>query len=320
MLPEEKQKIDEYVNSFESPAELSFFNEKQKNDMDLERRKLEASRTFVASIAEQADFDSRFQKATLEGRIFAPSQAINVDSKIRVVDGMDGARLDIQETLVSRSGQRLIMSGRLQQILGFITDSYMTKDEAGQLASALQADGVPGPEIDRVNAAVNKFGAVMLQRGIFVALKGMLEDAIGHSLPIYNPAQNNALVKSASSAAPSAQPKQGSELPAGFIEYLKNNDKEFDRVEHEIAADPKFQEFFSNLQKHYTYYQNLPSDRMAHEIILRPQLWNKLSPQTRVWIQNLVERNRQGFQSKVEQVAVTSGASKLDELKKSIAK
>jgi hypothetical protein len=322
MTEEEKQQYIEYANSFNPPMEASFLTPAQLDQVNQERRKYESSAQFVKSILNNDDFEERINKSIIEGKIYSISQMALEREKLHALDDGDGTRIDVNETVISRSGQSVIMSGRLQDLLGFESDGYVLKDELNELVNALQADGVPGPEIDRVTAAMNKFGAIILQRGIFVALKGMLEEAIEHSLTLHNFGSSGAKPQPADKpvGVSGAQPKQGEEMPVGFIEYLKNNDKEFDRVEHEVMNDPQFQEFFSTLKKHYTYYQTLPADRMAHEIIVRPQLWSKLSPQTKAWVQTVVERNREAFRAKVDQVAVTSGAGKLDELKKSLGK
>lgn len=310
----------DYIVSFESPVETDFFTPDIKKKITALQSKLVATVSLVKALESKPQLSEDIDKEIMSGNIYAPNEAVHVEGILSALEG-GGSRIDTKESVVSPTGQRIIMSGRLQNLLGFSTDGYILKQESDKLTQSLQADGVPGPEIDKVNAAINKYGAVLVQRGVFIALKDILEQGIGRTLTIYNPAQGSSSVQSAVQTAPSgAQPRQGEEMPAGFIEYLKNNDKEFDRVEHEITQDPKFQEFFANLQKHYAYYQKLPADRMAHEIILRPQLWVKLSPQTKVWVQNLVERNRESFQSKVAQVATAAGTSKLDELKKTLGK
>jgi hypothetical protein len=231
---------------------------------------------------------------------------------------MDGVRVDVYESLISQSGQRMIMSERLREILGFFGDAYVLQDEQDEFVSALQADGVPGPEIDRLVSSLVKNGAVVLQRGVFLVLKPLLEDALGRTLRTFNP--NAGMAAAPANPAPTSDIPQGEELPFSFIEYLKNNDKEFDRVEHEVMNDQMFLEFFFALKQRYAYYKNLPPERMAGEMICRPKLWVKLSTQTRVWVQNLVERNREAFNQKVKQVASVSHAEKLDELKTTLSK
>lgn len=320
MTEQERAKYVEYAESLDVPVEASFLTQQQLETIKQERAKFESSQQFVASILKQDDFEEIISKTTIQGRIYSPSQMALLSAKLNALDGGEGNRADITESLVTKSGQMIIMSLRLQNILGFIGDGYMLKDELDELVNALKADNVPGPDIDRVTSSMNKFGAIFLQRGVFISLKGMLEESIGRTLNIIDASRSYNSSSAPNAAQPASANARSEELPAGFIEFLKNNDKEFDRIEHEITVDPMFVEFFSNLQKHYVYYQKLPADHMADEIIIRPQLWNKLSPQNKAKVQEIVERNRSGFQSKIQQIAASSGLSKLDELKKNLGK
>jgi hypothetical protein len=314
---DEKQKISVYINSFDKPAETAFLTKQQIDKLNEDKQKLENTKAFVSSIIEKDNFDELFDKAVLEGRIYNQSQFNLVETKVGALEDMDGSRVDIAETLISKDGERIIMGMRLQKTLGFITDSYMDKDESDQLVGALQAEGIPGPEIDRVVSAMNKNGAVMLQRGVFIALKDMLEEAIGKSLSVHS---TKGSYVPGNKSADNQRSTETDELPISFIEYLKNNEKEFDRVEHEILRDEKFVEFFETLKKHYSFYQNLPVEKMAHEVIVRPQLWNKLSPQTKAWVQTLVEKHRPNFQSKIQEVAAASNIGQLQNLKQTLLK
>ncbi len=319
MTSEEKQKISEYINSFSNPAEVDFLSNGQIKEWEKSLKKYESSKTFVQSIIEKDDFEDLLQKATLEGRIFAPSQMAVMESQIKAIQDKGGARVDITESLVSKGGQRVIMSLRLQDILGFVTDSYMTKDEADQLISALQADGVPGPEIDRVNAAMNKFGAIVLQRGIFIDLQNLLEEAIGHALSVKD-VKDFVPRPSPQFGTGGKEPKSLEELPIAFIEYLKNNDKQYDLLENDISKDPKFIEFFNNLKQHYTHYNNLSTEKMVGEVVVRPTLWSKLSPKVQELLITVVDRNRGPFQNIVQNIAKQSKVEQLYELKKTLGK
>lgn len=311
-----KEKYLDYVLAFTPPAESNFFTPIIKAVIEAEISKLANTYTFVENVLQSEDFDSKIERAVIDGKIFSPSQYARVAAVADVINQGSGARVDITETLINLSGQRIIMSPRLQNILGFATDGYMLKNEAGELAGALQADGVPGPEIDRVNQTMNKYGAISMQRGIFIELKNYLEESIGRTVTVskgYIPEQEPAVV------IPQNSVKIAEEMPAGFIEFLKNNDKKYDVVEHKIMTDSNFIAFFNNLKQHNGYYKTLPGDRMAHEIILRPVLWSKLQPQLQMEVSSLVENNRKNFQEMVQHVAQTSGYNKLEALKKNLA-
>jgi|GEM_PF-5808176 len=316
---DQNQKFVDHMFSFPNPAEADFFNPDQLKQLDAERAKRDTSREFVEAIIEKDDFEERIQQSILNGRIYNSSQMNATEKRLSALDFGDGTRVDAFETLVSPDGTRIISSENLQDLLSVYGDTYITKDRSNELSNALSADGVPGPQIDRINAALLRQGFVSLQRGVFLVLKGMLEDSIGHTLPTFNPGSGKGTRNEAiRSTTPPAPPSD--QLPFSFVEYMRNTDKEFDRVEHEIINDLQFREFFSGLQKQYAYYQDLPAERMAGEIMVRPQLWSKLSPQTKVWVQNIVNRNRDEFQAKVGQVAQSAHLEKLEELKQSLAK
>lgn len=184
----EKEKAIQYVESLTTPAELAFFAKEQLIELQKEREKMDRSIVFVSTIIDKPDFESQLQKGELEGRIYGPSEMANTTAKFRVLDDGWGERIDLNETLVNKTGQRIIMSGRLQKLLGFLADGYMIKDEMDQLISALQADNVSSTDVDRVTSAMSLYGAIALQRGAFVSLKNLLEEATGRNLSYYNPA------------------------------------------------------------------------------------------------------------------------------------
>lgn len=210
MTETEKSTAIEYAESVNPPAELEFFSKEQMDKLKLEREKMDRSRVFVDSMFEKDDFEEQMQKAELEGHIYGPSEMSNMNAKFRAIDDGIGQRIDLKDSIVTKTGQRIIMSGRLQTLLGFLTDGYMLKDESDELISALQADGVPGPEIDRVNAAMNQYGAIIMQRGVFAVLKMPLEEALGKTLPLFSASQLSSLSRPA--PIPPPMPAHGASL------------------------------------------------------------------------------------------------------------
>jgi hypothetical protein len=316
MTREEEIKYLDYASQFRPPAEVEFFTSEQILEWQKMRKKFDTSQQIVASIIDKDNFEELLEKAILENRVFSASTMSAIQEKINAIDYSEGVRISLYETLVSKSGQRVIMSDRLASILGFYGDGPILKDKAEKLVSALEADGVATPLVDKVNSMIHKYGAIILQEGIYLVLKDWLEDALERSLATYNANAGNSI--------PSPQPPPnmtpGPELPFSFIEYLKNTDKDYDRVENEVMKDPQFLQFFEALKKQYDFYKTMPLDRMAGELIVRPQIWNKLSPQNQAPVMSIVEKHRQEFMSKIRQVAATSHAEKLEELKKSLGK
>ncbi|MBX4187772.1 MAG: hypothetical protein KW793_01400 [Candidatus Doudnabacteria bacterium] len=315
MTTQDQQIAIDYAMTLEAPAEKEFFTPVQIEDLKNERQKFQESQNFVSAIKGKQDFEDRLEKAIIDGKVYSGSQMEVVTLRNDALDGY-GDRIDIPESLVSKSGNWVIMSERLQKLLGFVTDGYMLKKEIDQLMSAMQADGVPGPEVDRAVAALNKNGAIGLQRGVFLPLKSMLEEAIGRSFSLRSKPQVEVSVQ-----APSKQvTAPGAELHISFIEYLKNTDKDYDRVEYEVSHDPKFLEFFNNLKSHYAYYKSLSDEKMVAEIVVRPQLWIKLSPNIKESVLNIVERNRGPFMAKIDQVASLAHVNDLVTLKQNLSK
>lgn len=347
MTETEKQKYIDYIYSLPHPAENSYLSKPVVEKLQQEKLKLENTAKLIPTILGYDDFEERLQRATVEDRIFNPSQYANVLAKMNALSQGEGERIDIQESLVSPTGQQIIMSGRLQELLGFATDGYMFKDEADELLGALQADGVPGPQVEKVNSAINKYGAISLQRGMYAVLKSAIEESIGHQLALYTPGADpvvlppqpeDSVVEAATEAlpvppvapkpepAPTPQPAvrkplssyTQDELPFGFIEYLKNTDKNFDRVENDLLRDSKFLEFFHQLQSNNKFYKSMTAERMAHEVMIRPPLWIKLSDDVQHNVAEMVERNRGPFSAKISEIADVAGLSKLKELKQGI--
>lgn len=316
---QDSNSLIDYEEQFQYPAEADFFTADQNKQLEVIKVKMGVTHDFVASIVNKEDFDSRVEQAVVDGKIYSPSLYNQYNNIFKLLDNNYGLIVDITESLVSPSGQRVIMSRRLQNILGLSSDATMETSESDKLTSALAADGVAGPDIDKVNAAMNKYGMVIMQRGVFMSLKKMLEEAVGHQIPMYI-AREGSQSSTPETAKPTQEVITGEDMPAGFIEYMKNHDKDYDRLEHDVMLDPNFVTFFDSLKQHYDYYKTMPSDRMAQEIILRPPLWNKLQPATQAAVQELVEKHRAHFLNIVKQVATVSGFGKLEELKKNLGK
>lgn len=327
------------INSTDSvPVEADFLTSDQLKFLEAERDKLTVTEQFINSVIAKDGFEEVINKAIIEGKIFSPSQFQSLQEKFRALDDKDSDRIDLTETLVNGAGDKIIMSARLQSLLGFLTDGVMVKDELDELVRALKGDNVPDADIDRVKTALDNTGSVFLQRGVFIPLKSLLEDSLGRKLtiapegasgytevpvPDFSLPATEPVAPANDAPTPKAQMpniSQPVELPISFIEFLKNTDKEYDRVEHEVMNDQQFQDFFANLKSHFAYYKTLTDEKMAWEVIVRPQLWVKLSPRTRAWVQNLVTRNQDSFLAKVEQIAKASHISQLEELKKTLIK
>jgi hypothetical protein len=169
-------KIIDYFVSFDLPAELHLMTPKDKANADLEVRRLDATRQYTQSIIQNPDLGGSLDKDVMEGKIYGPSQAANIRAKILALEGT-GARTDIKRSIVIPTGQAVIMSEACASALGFIADGFVVKDDMDQLIQILRNEQVEESQIKRVQEAGQKYGAIILQRGSYVALKGNLEEA-----------------------------------------------------------------------------------------------------------------------------------------------
>ncbi|MGE5392122.1 MAG: hypothetical protein ACM3NH_00015 [Candidatus Saccharibacteria bacterium] len=175
---QDQQNLLDYALSYEAPLELYFLKQKQKDQLEKEKAKLESTVQYVTAVLENPEIDQDLDRAVAEGKIYSPAMTANIRSKIRVVyDGM-GNRADLSRCLVSETGQFVLMSENCASKLKIFTDDYLTKDQIGGLISVLSEEGLPKDRIERVKQAAAEHGAIILQRGAFEALRGMLEEAL----------------------------------------------------------------------------------------------------------------------------------------------
>lgn len=317
----DREKAIEYAESINPPAEIDFFTSEQLEALKKEREKMEQSRVFVLNIIEKDDFEELIQKAALENRIYNVAEMSSLKAKFRAIDEGLGDRVEINRSLITKTGQKIIASAKLQDLIKIYSDVYFLEEELDILTKALKAEGIDEPDIDRVASAMRTYGAVIIQRGVFTQLKSLLEDAVGSSLTINKSVENDAVsvqmpqdkAKKQNLPVSEANPQNKNlvlpaDLTAAFVEYLKHNDISYTSTIKSVISDPKFIEFFEDLKKNYNYYKNLANEKMVEEIIQHPPLWNKLSGATSDSVRQMVERNKEGFDKKKAAVAQSASS------------
>ena len=178
-----EDKIWEYIGSFEAPAEYDFFNDKQKKQIESEKIKLERTLDYARTVRKNPELEIKMDKAAIQGDIFSLPQAANIRSKLLALE-RTGNRVDIVKSIVSPTGQRVILSRDALDSLGFVIDSYVTQEDWEDLLVALKHDGLLDDETARAKAALEKYGVIVTQRGIYTVLRPLLEEAVSMKIDL----------------------------------------------------------------------------------------------------------------------------------------
>lgn len=171
-------KVIDDVLAYDVPLEIHFFNQKQKDELEKERVKLESTIKYVTAVLDNPELDQDLDKAVAEGKIYSPAMTANVREKIRVVfDGM-GTRFDLSKSIISETGQFVLMSENCVMKIKQFTDGTIQKKDIEGFLETLAGEGVAQDKLDKIRQAGTRIGAVIVQRGGFLALKPMLEEAL----------------------------------------------------------------------------------------------------------------------------------------------
>jgi hypothetical protein len=185
------QQLD-YVDSFNEPAEFDFLTDEQKNSLDAESKKLDKSIQHFKVKFGVSNWSEQMDKEMVQGDIYTIQQALTIADKFKALRWY-GSRWNMDKSLVTPTGQRIIMSKKCSDELELGMDSYISKDSLDPLLKILSDEGVDSASIEKVKIAAAKYGVVVLQNGSFVALKPLLEDYLS---------RNSAVGKSGFSVAP----------------------------------------------------------------------------------------------------------------------
>lgn len=206
----DKEQISEYVNSIEGPLEKFFFTEKQKSEVEAQRKKLEATKNYLRSLGSNPNLTDQYEVDIMGGKIYANSEALNVYRRLQALE-KNGTRYDLKKSFLSLTGQAVIMSEFCARELGLISDSYLTGDEVLDLLDILDEEGIEKTKVDKVEEAAEKYGAILVQRGGYIQLKPLLEESINEKISI-----DTSYQQQSSDPKKSAQSNQDSEHGASL--------------------------------------------------------------------------------------------------------
>jgi hypothetical protein len=169
--------VFQYAAYYPAPLEMYFLSEKQKEKLSQQRQKLELTRQYAQSIIDNPDLAKNLEKDILTGVIYSPSEAANVYARMKALDG-DGARIGLEKSEISPTGQFILLSDFACDKLGIMTDGYLLKNELDPMFEVLNAERVTQKNLDKLVSAASKYGVIIYQRGAYAALKPYLEEAV----------------------------------------------------------------------------------------------------------------------------------------------
>lgn len=162
------------------PLEAYFFTEKEKQKIEDDRKKLDMTDQYYKAVKENPDYWSNLERATIAGQIFSSAQADLVSDRLKALDG-SGLRMDLLKSIIHPKGHFILMSEQLAQNLNLSTDWYIAPDRYEALAAYLKKEGIGDADLARLKTSLSQYGAILVQRGVFVALKELLEEALAVS-------------------------------------------------------------------------------------------------------------------------------------------
>ncbi|MGE5297808.1 MAG: hypothetical protein ACM3KM_01460 [Acidobacteriaceae bacterium] len=164
----------------DEPFEPMFFTKKEKEKIENDEKKLEMTKQYHRAVVDNPDYSVNLEKAVLAGQIYSSQQAVQVNARLKALNG-SGARLDLNRSIIHPDGWHIIGSETLVKNLGLASDAYIFPDQLEVLIQNLKSEGVGEADLNKVRAGMKEHAAVGLQRGVYVALKEMLEEALAVS-------------------------------------------------------------------------------------------------------------------------------------------
>ena len=174
-MANQQNELDSYIASFEPPLEVYFFSPKEQEKIEAMKRKIDTTAQYLQAILDNPELGKNLEKDTMAGKIYSIGELANANLILRALEG-NGARVDIRRSLVSPTGQIVIMSENCASTLGLIADGYITKSDFEQLVQILRNEQVPEVQIKKLQEAINQNEVIMVQRGAFAALKPFMEE------------------------------------------------------------------------------------------------------------------------------------------------
>ncbi|MBX4205187.1 MAG: hypothetical protein KW788_03320 [Candidatus Doudnabacteria bacterium] len=180
MKPNQDQ-IIEYVTSFDTPVESDFFGAKQNEKIEKEKTKLKKTLDYIDAVTKNPSLGAQMEKDIVTGLIYSQGEITKVRNRLRALE-QTGDRFFPDISLVSPTGQRIIMSRRFSDALGHMTDGYFKADELDLAIITLKAEGVLDDQLAKLRKAMSEHGAIIVQRGAYESLLDLLDEAAGYDI------------------------------------------------------------------------------------------------------------------------------------------
>lgn len=266
----DSQKINEYFLNFDWPAEKSFFTQKQKERVENYRQKYEATRQFLSSVKDNLDLWERLDKLVMSGQLYSSGEYARISLIIRALE-RHGIRYNLPRSLVSTGGECLIMSENCAQKLGFMVDGYILEDELADLTDVLRQEGLDESDLNKLKSVISTQGIILLQRGGFIDLKELLQDALG---------------------------EKGEKAFASLDQPMIDKQASYSN----IIKSAVFQQFKTALQKN-PKYQPLDDEVLAELVFADTKVGNLIPPGTERDLSLEVAKSYSDFMEKIDNIS-----------------
>jgi hypothetical protein len=191
MTPKLDPKLLDYIYSWDTPVEVDFFTAKERDQLNRETKKLHKTQEYYEAVANNPGLGSQMERDVALGTIYSQGEINKILNRVRALEST-GDREFLDVSLVSPTGQRIIMSQNCADALGLITDGFVLPDELVELVDELRFEGITDDKINKVEIAMKTYGAVVLQRGAYEDLLDLLDQATGDDLRKSQFAKNDA--------------------------------------------------------------------------------------------------------------------------------
>ena len=293
----EQEQKNNYVQDFDWPVEKLFLTPKQKERLDSNRQKFEATRQFLLSFKDNPEMSNQLEKFVLSGKLLSPGEYTRIASIIKALERL-GERYDPPASLVSPNGDAVIMSANCAEKMGFVVDGYITNDELADLVSVLRAEGVSEEGTNRIKAAMSRQGVVIMQRGGLVPLREYLEE----SGALQTKRETRSIDEIEMAMGGGGIRSRLVDRHYGFYEYIKEkNPQQYDKVLKIILKDPAFAEIQSELLKSPAY-AGLDEDALALLILADKKFERLISAETEEALDAVVAQSYKEFMAKINKV------------------
>ena len=171
----------EYLYSFEAPADVDFFTDKQKQKLAGEDLKLHKTEEYLKAVGTNPQLGGQLEKDVAFGNIYSQGEIHRVENRQKALNGY-GQRIFPSISIVSPTGQKVIMSQYCSDELGFLTDGYILKDELPEVVLILKSEGVMEADLAKLRTAMNEHQAIIMQNGAMAALFDLLQECVNYNI------------------------------------------------------------------------------------------------------------------------------------------